>query len=59
MIGRVELITWQWYGYVEGVGGAVKLSFVLAGIIFMIVDATRGQSLRLQVKMSANSLNSW
>jgi hypothetical protein len=39
---NVELIVWKWYGYVEGIGGAVKLILVLSGVIFMIVDASKG-----------------
>lgn len=38
----IELIKQKWYGYVEGVGGAIKLLLVLSGIIFMIVDASKG-----------------
>jgi hypothetical protein len=41
-----ELIVPKWYGYVEGVGGALKLAFVLSGIIFMIVDASKGHFLQ-------------
>ena len=50
-----ELIVPKWYGYVEGVGGALKLAFVLSGIIFMIVDAIKGHSPQSPAKASANA----
>jgi hypothetical protein len=51
----IELIAPKWYGYVEGVGGALKLLFVLSGIIFMIVDASKGHFLQSPAKVSANA----
>lgn len=49
----------KWYGYVEGVGGALKLLLVLSGIIFMIVDASKGHFLQSPAKVSANAFCSW
>ena len=37
------LTTTKWYGLVEGVGGALKLTAVIAGILFLTVDAIKGQ----------------
>jgi hypothetical protein len=54
----IELIVPKWYGYVEGVGGALKLAFVLSGIIFMIVDAVKGHFLQSLAKVPANSFYS-
>jgi hypothetical protein len=43
----IGLIVPKWYGYVEDVGGALKLLFVLSSVIFMIVDAIKGHFLQI------------
>ena len=35
----------KWYGRIEGAGGVLKILLVLAGVIFMVVDAAKGLTL--------------
>jgi hypothetical protein len=44
---------------VEGIGGTLKLAFVQSGIIFMIVDASKGHFPQSLAKASANAFCSW